>query len=107
MRKMNNRKLKAIKRKTKLDKAIVVQIFNEVKSNKTTHVKYATAKGGWLVVRGNKSASVKTFKDKTKAVGFAIDSAKKNKTELTIHSKDGKIISSSRYGNLVLEEDDE
>lgn len=55
--------------------------------------------GGWQVKgEGNSKATAKT-KTQSEAKDIAKDFAKKNKSELIIHGKDGKIREKSSYGN--------
>ena len=45
----------------------------------------------WRVVRTGAEKSTRNFKEKRKAVTFAIEISNKNKTEVIIHKPDGSI----------------
>ncbi len=68
------------------------------KGLKTHHVVPNPA-GGWNVKRGGSDHTIKRFIRKQAAIDYARKIAKNQKTELKIHSKDGKIAQSISYGN--------
>lgn len=54
--------------------------------------------GGWLVKRAGASRASKSFDTQKDAENYARGIAKKNKTELFIHGRDGLIRDRSSYG---------
>lgn len=55
--------------------------------------------GGWKVKSENSQKAIKCFETKVPAKKFAIELAKKNKSELIEQDMHGKIISKDSYGN--------
>lgn len=67
-------------------------------SKKTNHV--VPSKGsGWAVKKSGASKVSRKFETKEKAVKYAKEISKKEKTELYIHKKDGMIQNKNSYGN--------
>lgn len=54
---------------------------------------------GWRVKREGQDKPLSTHDKKDQAVSAGKDQAKKDKTELTIHNRDGKISDKDSYGN--------
>jgi len=54
---------------------------------------------GWAVKREGNERATKVTKTKDEATRLAKEIAKKNKTELIIHGKDGKFIDKDSFGN--------
>lgn len=65
---------------------------------KSNHVVPSKSKG-WAVKKSGSSKASKTFETKEKAVKYAKDISKREKTELYIHKKDGRIQNKNSYGN--------
>ena len=57
------------------------------------------ADGKWAARKSGSSRVSKTFTTQRDAIEFARDLAKKQKTELYIHGRDGKIRERDSYGN--------
>lgn len=55
--------------------------------------------GKWQVKRENASRATKIFSLKTDAVSFARDIAKKQRGELIIHDRHGRIMDKDSFGN--------
>jgi len=64
-----------------------------------THHVVPNPKGGWDIKRGGSDHTIKRFARKQEAIAAAREIARKQKTELKIHNKDGKIAQSISYGN--------
>ena len=65
---------------------------------KSNHVVPSKDKG-WAVKKSGASKASKKFETKEKAVKYAKDISKREKTELYIHKKDGRIQNKNSYGN--------
>jgi hypothetical protein len=65
---------------------------------KTHHVVH-NPNGGWNVKKGGASRASKSFQNQTDAIDYAKSVAKKNRSELFIHRRDGTIRKRSNYGN--------
>jgi hypothetical protein len=61
------------------------------------HVVPSTA-GGWAVKNAGSGRASKVFPTQAAAVTYARDAAKKEKTELFIHGRDGTIKERNTYG---------
>ena len=66
---------------------------------KSTHVVPNKEKGGWDIKQSNGQKSSGHFDTKKDAVDRAWEISKNQKTELTIHNKDGKISKQDRHVN--------
>lgn len=66
---------------------------------KSTHVVPNKEKGGWDIKQSNGQKSSGHFDTKKDAVDRAWEISKNQKTELTIHNKDGKIAKKDSHGN--------
>ncbi|KLE06024.1 DUF2188 domain-containing protein [Aliarcobacter butzleri] len=66
---------------------------------KSTHVVPNKEKGGWDIKQSNGQKSSGHFDTKKDAVVRAREISKNQKTELTIHNKDGKIAKKDSHGN--------
>lgn len=68
-------------------------------TKKSNHVVPSTKKDGWSVKKSGSSKASKSFSRKEDAVKFARELSRKERTELYIHKKDGRIQDKSSYGN--------
>ncbi len=68
-------------------------------AKKSTHVVPNKDKGGWDIQQSNGERSSGHFDTKQEAVDRAREISKNQKTELTIHNKDGKIANKDSHGN--------
>lgn len=68
-------------------------------ANKSTHVVPNKEKGGWDIKQSDGQKSSGHFDMKKDAVDRAREISKNQKTELTIHNKDGKIAKKDSHGN--------
>lgn len=68
-----------------------------MKTNKNQHVIPHSEKG-WAVKKSGSDKVTKTFSTQQQAEKFAKEVAKRNKSELFIHSKTGKIRERNTYG---------
>ena len=65
---------------------------------KSNHV--VPSKGtGWAVKKSGASKASKKFETKVEAVKYAKEISNREKTELYIHKKDGRIQNKNSYGN--------
>lgn len=55
--------------------------------------------GGWSVKNSGASRASKVFDTQQQAVSYARDTAKKDRTELYVHGRDGTIKQKNSYGN--------
>ncbi|PQJ69622.1 DUF2188 domain-containing protein [Polaribacter butkevichii] len=55
--------------------------------------------GGWDSKKGGAKRASKNFETKKEAVDYSRELSKKQKTELVIHKKDGKIQRKDSHGN--------
>ena len=53
---------------------------------------------GWAVKKAGASKDTRVFDKQSQAINFAKEVAKNNKSELFIHSKDGRIRERNTYG---------
>ena len=67
--------------------------------NNQRHIVPNSEKGGWDEKKSGASRASKHFDTKDEAISHAREVAKKNKEELIIHNKDGKIAQRNSYGN--------
>lgn len=67
-------------------------------SKDSQHV-VSSSKGGWDVKRSGSDRSSKHFHTQNEAIQWATTVAKNQKTELYIHSRDGKIRDKNSFGN--------
>lgn len=67
-------------------------------SKKSTHV-VPNKNDGWSVRKSGSSRASKVFDTKKDAIDYAKGQAKKEKSELYIHKKDGTISDKNSYGN--------
>ena len=65
---------------------------------KTHHVVH-NPNGGWNVKKGGASRASKSFQKQTDAIDYAKSVAKKKRSELFIHRREGTIRKRSNYGN--------
>lgn len=63
------------------------------------NVKYDKNNGIWKVEKDKSKRASKTFKTKNEAIDFGTKLSKKEKTELVIFNKDGKISNKNSFGN--------
>jgi uncharacterized protein YdaT len=68
-------------------------------ANKSTHVVPNKEKSGWDIKQSDGQKSSGYFDMKKDAVDRAREISKNQKTELTIHNKDGKIAKKDSHGN--------
>lgn len=68
------------------------------KKKKTTHVVPNKEKGGWDVKKGGQKKPISYHKKKATAEDKARKISKKEKSELYIHGKDGKIQRKDSHG---------
>lgn len=68
-------------------------------SKKSNHVVPSRKKDGWAVKKSGSTRATKKFRTKDEAVKFGRELSKKEKTELYIHKKDGKIQDRRSFGN--------
>jgi hypothetical protein len=54
---------------------------------------------GWAVKKAGASRDTRIFEKQSQAIEYAKDVAKNNKSELFIHSRDGRIRERNTYGN--------
>ena len=54
-------------------------------------------RGGWAVADSGSSRASKVFDTKSGAISYARDAAKKARTELYIHKKDGRVSEATTY----------
>lgn len=66
--------------------------------SKTRHV-VPNSEGGWDSKKGGAKRASKHFETKKDAVDYSRALSKKQKTELVIHKKDGKIQRKDSHGN--------
>ncbi|MFD1064323.1 DUF2188 domain-containing protein [Winogradskyella litorisediminis] len=66
--------------------------------SKTRHV-VPNSEGGWDSKKGGAKRASKHFETKKDAVDYSRELSKKQKTELVIHKKDGKIQRKDSHGN--------
>lgn len=55
--------------------------------------------GGWAVKNAGSSRASKVFKTQIEAIDYGRDAAKKAKTELFVHGRDGTIKERNTYGH--------
>ncbi len=67
-------------------------------ARKSHHV-VPNPEGGWNVKKGGADKASKTFEKKDKAVDFARQVSRNQRTELVIHKKDGTIQSADSHGH--------
>lgn len=67
-------------------------------ARKSHHV-VPNPEGGWNVKKGGADRASKTFEKKEKAVDFARQVSRNQRTELVIHKKDGTIQSADSHGH--------
>lgn len=67
-------------------------------SKKSNHVVPSREKGGWAVRKSGSTRVSKSFDKKSDAVKYARELSRKEKTELYIHKKDGRIQDRNSYG---------
>ena len=65
---------------------------------RSTHI-VPKAKGGWNVKKGGGKRASKHFETKKEAEKWGREQSRKDKSELVIHNKDGKISDSDSHGN--------
>ena len=66
-------------------------------SKASKHVVPSTT-GGWAVKNTGSSRASRVFATQADAVGYARDAAKKAKTEIVVHGRDGTIKERNTYG---------
>lgn len=64
---------------------------------KTHHVVH-NPDGGWSVKKGGASRASKSFTNQADAIDYAKSIARRNRSELFIHARDGTIRQRSSYG---------
>lgn len=67
-------------------------------TKKSNHVIPSNEKGGWAVKKSGSTQISRSFDRKADAVKFGRDISKKEKTELYIHKKDGRVQDRNSYG---------
>ncbi|WP_228235695.1 DUF2188 domain-containing protein [Allomuricauda sp. M10] len=67
-------------------------------AKKSNHVVPSSEKGGWAVKKSGSTRVSKSFDRKSDAVKYGRELSKKEKTELYIHKKDGRIQDRNSYG---------
>ncbi|MEM9686278.1 MAG: DUF2188 domain-containing protein [Bacteroidota bacterium] len=67
-------------------------------AKRSNHVVPSKKRGGWVVRKSGSTKASKSFDRKEDAVKFGRDLSRKEKTELYIHKKDGRIQDRSSYG---------
>lgn len=55
--------------------------------------------GGWSVKSSGATRAAKTFDTQQQAISFGRDAAKRSRTELYVHGRDGTIKNKNSYGN--------
>lgn len=68
-------------------------------AKKSNHVVPSKEKGGWTVKKSGSTRASKSFARKEEAVKYGRELSKREKTELYIHKKDGRIQDRNSYGN--------
>jgi hypothetical protein len=68
------------------------------KNSKKSHQVVLNYKGGWAVRNSDSSRAVRVFKSKDEAVGYAKNAARRDRSEVYIHRKDGTIMEKNSYG---------
>ena len=66
---------------------------------KSNHVVPAKDNGGWVVKKSGSFRVSKIFRTKKDAVKYGREISRREKTELYIHKKDGRIQDRNSYGN--------
>lgn len=85
------------KRTIKLRDTPQIRSFNKAlrKGAKTQHV--VRDKNGWAVKRARTKRASRVFPNQRKAINAAKDTARRNKTNVVIHKRDGRIRKVVRY----------
>lgn len=65
---------------------------------KSNHVIPSKEKGGWAVKKSGSTRASKSFDRKEDAIKYGRELSRKEKTELYIHKKDGRIQDRNSYG---------
>lgn len=68
-------------------------------AKKANHVVPSKDKGGWAVSKSGSTKLSRSFDRKSDAVKYGRKLSKKEKTELYIHKKDGRIQDRNSYGS--------
>jgi hypothetical protein len=69
------------------------------KTNESNNQHVLPRDGNWAVKKAGASRDTKVFEKQSKAIDFATKIAKNNKSELFIHSRDGRIRERNTYGH--------
>ncbi len=93
------RRIRSIRRVSNLERENVKDNIVKVVEARTLHVKSVKSRG-WIVGKSKSTKSTETFRTKKEAVTFARDASIKSNSALVIHSKDGRIVESSRNGKV-------
>jgi hypothetical protein len=67
-------------------------------SKRSNHVVPSKKRGGWTVKKSGSSRASQSFDRKEDAVKYGRELSRKEKTELYIHKRDGKIQDRNSYG---------
>lgn len=67
-------------------------------SNRSNHV-VANFNGGWSVRREGSDRAQRVFNTQKEAIEYARNLSKKERNDLIVHSKNGRIQSKNSYGN--------
>ncbi|WP_299668496.1 DUF2188 domain-containing protein [uncultured Polaribacter sp.] len=67
-------------------------------TKKSNHVVPSKERGGWAVKKSGSTRASKSFGRKEDAVKFARELSRRERTELYIHKKDGRIQDRNSYG---------
>ncbi len=67
-------------------------------AKRSNHVVPSKEKGGWTVKKSGSTRASQSFDRKEDAVKFGRELSRKEKTELYIHKKDGRIQDRNSYG---------
>lgn len=65
---------------------------------RSNHVVPSNEKGGWAVKKSGSTKASKSFDRKEDAVKYGRELSRKEKTELYIHKRDGRIQDRNSYG---------
>ncbi len=67
-------------------------------SKKSNHVVPSKKRGGWAVKKSGSAIASKSFDRKEDAVKYGRELSRREKTELYIHKRDGRIQDRNSYG---------
>lgn len=75
----------------------------QAKSHRVHHV-VPKSSGGWAIKRAGATKAIKVFSTKGDAVEFAREISREQGAEIVIHGRDGRIMSTHAYGEVVQSE---